>query len=196
MTHIRKRPSAANSIAIMPRAALGFAALLALPLVGVADERNDEGVALESLHGYRILRTRSDWTLYLKSNSLDIWRGNPPYQMLKTGHAMLALAWRLPVDLPGHSHPAYAKSAAISYVFSCSPPAESKLAKVTFYSTSFVPRSNTLIEQWNTMRSTVESIQEAQDPGEVSWRRVFDNRAKADWNHAWKELYEFACRRG
>jgi hypothetical protein len=177
------------------RAAVAFAGTLLIWTSSLAGEGSDKA-ALEDLQGYRVLRSSADWSLYLKSNTLDIWRGNPPYEHLKTGHATLALVWKSPVALPGHASASYARSASISYVFSCSPPRETSLAKVIFFSTAFIPRNDTIAEQWHTMRSTVETIDEAQDPSDVSWGAVFDGHGRADWNRVWKEIYSYACQRG
>jgi hypothetical protein len=149
---------------------------------------------LENPLAYRIVLARPDWTLAIRANSLDIWRGNPPYEKLKTGHAVFALTWKEPVELPQRRDAVRARSALISYVFSCSPPVESVLAKVVFFSTPFIPRNESMVEQWHTMRDTVAHIEIEQAPAEISWGEVFDERGRRAWDGVWKEIYKFSCR--
>lgn len=133
-----------------------------------------------------------DWTLYFKIDTLDVWRGNPPNQNLRTGHGIFVIAWKHPVVVPGHAH-ATAGSANISYVFSCNPPIESAFDRVVFYGTPFPPRDDSIVEQWHTFRETVATVRTAEPASDISWGDALGIGARGDWKRAWERIYAQSC---
>jgi len=169
-------------------------ALLALcAAAGAAHAGQDNGAAPADFNGYKALASHGSWTLFLKRNSLDIWRGNAPYEKMKNGHGSFVIAWSSPITLALHDGPAKAQSAAISYIFSCSPPVISLFDKVVFLATPFVPRNETVGEQWSYFRSVVTTYPKEEKPDAVSWRSVFDWGSLQVWSKAWDKIYAQAC---
>jgi len=175
-------------------AALWIAALLSLAPPGLAQEASGaDSVAMQDPAGFRKIATHDGWTLYFKKNSLDIWHGNTPYERLKNGHADFVVTWKTPVHLPGGADEAPARSAAVSYIFSCSPPVASVLASVVFYASSFVPREDSLLQQWTASRQVVRSYKTEEAPASVSWNEVFTAGSRHYWTEAWQKIYAQIC---
>jgi hypothetical protein len=178
----------------MGRSAFALATLGLLAAVGGAAAAGDSNVSLQSLKGYQEIASSGNWALYFKGNSLDIWRGNVPYEKLKNGHAWFAVTWKHPVAvLPGERARA-ARSAYISYVFSCSEPIESYFAKVVFYDTPFVPLEDTFFQQWRATWRTVHVVQSDEIPERASWIGALDPDSLGRWKSAWSAVYQRACR--
>jgi hypothetical protein len=169
--------------------ALGALALLAAP----AHAGDDEQTALQDIKRYREVSSHDSWKIYFQKNTLDIWRGNEPYKGMKNGHASFVVTWRAPIAAPSHPESETARSAAISYIFSCSPPYASVFAKVVFFATPFVPKNDSLAEQWRSYRQVVETNADEEQPDAQSWRRIFDRDDMPYWRRAWEKIYKEAC---
>lgn len=163
------------------------------PAEAAATAGGDDGVALQDLAGYRVMAAHDGWTIYFRKNSLDIWHGNVPYEHMRNGHADFAVTWKSPVLLSSGKTSVQARSAAISYIFSCSPPTASVLASVVFYGSPFVPREDTLLQQWTASRQVVLSFKTEEEPGAVSWHAVFPEDSLRHWAQAWKTIYTQSC---
>jgi len=175
-------------------AALLAAALLGLVVPGRAQPTSgSDSAATQDPAAYRKIAAHDGWTIYFKKNSLDIWHGNTPYEHLKNGHADFVVTWKTPVHLPGGADEAPARSAAISYIFSCSPPVASVLASVVFYTSTFVPREDSLMQQWTASRQIVRSYKTEEAPASVSWNEVFAPSSRHYWTEAWQKIYAQIC---
>lgn len=169
-------------------------AFLGLTLAAGSVHGGDPAAGLQSLKGYQEIASAGNWTLFFKGNSLDIWRGNPPYEKLKNGHASFALTWKEPVAVLPRDRSRRAGSAIISYVFSCSAPLESYFAKVVFYDTPFLPLDDTFLQQWRSTLRTVYTVRKDEAPEKTSWIGTLDPDSLDRWVAAWSAVYRRACR--
>jgi hypothetical protein len=168
---------------------LGALAVLAGPAFAV----DDESTALQDMKRYKEVAEHGAWKIYFKRNSLDIWRGNEPYKGMKNGHASFVVTWRSPISPSARSDSESARSASISYIFSCSPPLASVFAKVVFYATPFVPKEDSLAEQWGSYRQVVATNTAEEKPDAQSWSRIFHRDDLQYWSAAWARIYKQVC---
>jgi hypothetical protein len=177
-------------LAVLPCIA-GVFALLGIH--GAANAGQDAHDILQNVKDYKQVSSHGSWTLFMKKNSLDIWRGNVPYEKMKNGHASFVVAWSAPLTLPLRDGPAKVQSAAISYVFSCSQPLASLFVKVVFFATPFIPKNDTVMQQWSYARQVVVTYPGDEKPDAVSWGRTFDWESMQHWRKAWEKIYKEAC---
>jgi hypothetical protein len=177
-------------LAVLPCITSAFALL---GIHGAANAGQEAHANLQNVKDYKQVSSHGSWTLFMKRNSLDIWRGNVPYEKMKNGHASFIVAWSAPLTLQLHDGPAKAQSAAISYVFSCSKPLASLFVKVTFFATPFVPKNDTVVEQWSYARQVVVTYPGDEKPDAVSWSRTFDWESMQFWRKTWEKIYKEAC---
>jgi len=158
---------------------------------GGAKAAEDSG--LLDRKGFREMASHDNWTLYFQKNTLDIWRGKPPYDKMRNGQANFVVTFRHPIRLVVDGKSLVARSAALRYLFACYPPPVSVFSRVDFYMTPFAPRDSTLWEQWNAYRQRVHTVEQTVEPEAVPWKDILDRNSMDHWSAAWKKIYRESC---